>query len=187
MDRRAFVTTTLLLFGLSACSNGLSGLTALPPNGDETYRLSAGDQIRVTVFGFDNMTNSYTVSDTGMISVPMLKNLEVRGKSTVEVETQLAAALRERNLAPNANVSVQIVQYRPFYILGEVQKPGQYPYVPGMTVLNAVSIAGGFTFRAHRQTVAISRSSADKQRKWQATPESRLLPGDIVEVTESWF
>jgi len=181
------MTTALLLFGLGGCSSGLSGLATLPPNEDETYRLSAGDQIRISVFGFDNMTNQYTVSDTGMISMPMLNNLQVQGKSTVEVETQVAAGLRERNLAPNANVSVQIVQYRPFYILGEVQKPGQYPYVPGMTVLNAVSIAGGYTFRAERKTVAISRSAAQKSTKWQANPDSRLLPGDIVEVAETWF
>ncbi len=183
MARRNFLTSIALLV-LAGCSNGLAGLSSLPAPSSTAYHLSAGDKVRVAVLGFDNITNQYAVDDMGKLSLPMISSLSVEGKSTAEVEALIASTLQERSLAKSANVSVQIVEYRPFYILGEVQKPGQYSYVPGMTVMNAVSIAGGFTFRAKRDIVAISRPDNGGLAKWRAAQGDRLLPGDIVEIVE---
>ena len=183
MNRKTFLPLAPLLV-LAACSGGLSGLSSLPASSAGNYHLSAGDKVRLTVLGFDNITNQYTVDDAGMLSLPMLNAVSVEGKSTAQVEALIAGMLEQRSLARNANVSVQMVEYRPFYILGEVQKPGQYAYVPGMTVLTAVSIAGGYTFRAKRNLVAISRSDDGRVVKWRAAQTDRILPGDIVEVVE---
>ena len=130
----------------------------------------------------------YTVSDAGTISLPLLNSINVDGLSTAELETAIAGTLRTRDLAPNASVSVQVQKFRPFYILGEVQKPGQYPYTPGMTVLTAVSIAGGYTFRANTHA---GRADPDTQARVEQgrvpAPMRLILPGDTIVVPETWF
>ena len=117
----------------------------------------------------------------------MLSTIQVAGKSPPELETEIASVLRTRDLAPNANVSVQVEKYRPFYILGEVQKPGEYPYVPGMTVLTAVSIAGGYTFRANKKAAAVDRVNGNTRSKARLDADSPVMPGDTIVIPEAWF
>lgn len=182
---RLVLATALL--SLAGCAGSVSSLPPVNTIADQAYRLGPGDELRVIVFGFDQITNNYTVSDAGKISLPLLSTLEVEGLSTAELETVVSGALRSRDLAPRASVSVQVQKFRPFYILGEVQKPGQYPYVPGMTVLTAVSIAGGYTFRANKRDIELVRTFKRVSHRGRARAEAPVLPGDTLVVPEAWF
>jgi polysaccharide export outer membrane protein len=159
----------------------------MPEAAPGPYRLGTGDEVRVAVFGLDAVSNSYIIGDSGTVSMPLVGPIPADGKTVAEVEVVLAAALKEKQILREPSVSVQVVKYRPFYILGEVQKPGQYAYVPGMTVLNAVSIAGGYTFRANTKKATITRNTAGTTQKGTAKPEGRVLPGDTVVIPEAWF
>jgi len=177
----------LAVLGTTSCASPMSGLTPIETASSDTYQLGAGDEIRLTVDGFDNLTNTYNVGDEGTISVPMLSTVPVSGKSTRELEGLIAGMLKEKELAVDPSVSVQVLKYRPFFILGEVQRPGQYPYVPGLTVLTAVSIAGGYTFRAETEAAAISRRIDGRTVTGRATQQSSVQPGDTIYVHEAWF
>jgi polysaccharide export outer membrane protein len=181
---RALLVVLLMLVGSVAAAR------SLPPIGDVApgpYRLGAGDGIRVTVYGLDVANKSYAVGDGGTISVPLVGQLAVTGKTVLEVETMLAAALRDKQLLNAPSVSVEVERYRQFFILGEVQKPGQYPYVPGMSVLTAVSIAGGYTFRAQTKRATIVRNLDGRTIKGGAVPETLVQPGDTISIAEAWF
>jgi polysaccharide export outer membrane protein len=177
----------MLTLPVAACSQAYSDLPIATAGTGDRYTLGPGDSIKVAVYGFDAMAGNYVVSDAGTISIPMLSTMQVAGKSAPELETEIAAVLRTRDLAPNANVSVQVEKYRPFYILGEVQRPGQYPYVPGMTVLTAVSIAGGYTFRANKRVAAVDRMNGNARSKARLDADSQVLPGDTIVIPEAWF
>ena len=184
MSRRVLAAAFLLL---GACAGSVSTLPPVQSVADQTYRLGPGDELRIVVYGFDSITNAYTVSDAGTISLPMLASMDVEGLSTAELEAAISGALRTRDLAPRASVSVQVQKFRPFYILGEVQRPGQYPYVPGMTVLTAVSIAGGYTFRANKRDAELVRTKKNVSYRVRAGTDARVLPGDTLLVPEAWF
>lgn len=171
----------------TSCASPVSGLSPVETSATPGYQLGPGDEIRLTVIGFDSLNNTYTVGDTGSISIPMLSSVEVSGHSPQELEGLLASMLVRKELALNPSVSVQVLKYRPFFILGEVQKPGQYPFVPGMTVLTAVSIAGGYTFRADKKASAISRRVKGTNLTGKATQQSSVQPGDTIYVHEAWF
>lgn len=175
---------------LAACANPAANLQPLPASAIPTassYQLGAGDSVRVVVGGFTNISNDYNVSDVGTISLPMIGVMDVTGKSTGELETAIAEFLTANELAVNPSVSVQVEKYRPFYILGEVRRPGAYPYVPGMNVLTAVSIAGGHTFRAETDDYGINRPVNGQTIKARGTEDTVILPGDTVIVFESTF
>ena len=186
MNRRMLLSGVLAL-PVAACAGAYSDLPIATASATDRYTLGPGDSIKVSVYGFDAMAGSYTVSDAGTISLPMVSTISVAGKSAPELETEIAAVLRARDLAPNANVSVQVEKYRPFYILGEVQRPGQYPYVPGMTVLTAVSIAGGYTFRANKRVAGVERMTGSARSKARLDADSSIQPGDTIVIPEAWF
>lgn len=171
----------------TACAGGNGNLPYLAAAPDTVYRLGANDEVRVWVFGFDAMNNSYLVNDAGTLSLPFVGAVPVAGRSASELEQSIAAALRERDLARDPSVSVQITRYRPFYIAGEVQKPGQYPYVPGLTMEKAVSIAGGYTFRAKQDSATVTRRQGDRTIRGRARGDTVLMPDDSVVVPEAWF
>lgn len=186
MNRREVLAAALSM-PLAACSSSLANLSPIGSDGVQKYVLGPGDEIRVAVIGFDQMANTYTVGDGGSLSLPMLGTIQAGGKSTPELEQSIADLLRSRELATNANVSVQMVKYRPFYILGEVQRPGQYSYVPGMTLMNAVAIAGGYTFRANTRKATVSRQGSGPVTRGTAGPDTAIQPGDMIVVPEAWF
>lgn len=186
MRKGSISLACLLLAALSSCAADYRGLPQIAsPDSAGPYTLDTGDEIRVAIFGLDTASNSYVVSEAGTVSIPMLGNLPIKGKTTVEVEHLIADRLRGNEIAPRASVAVQIQKYRPFYILGEVQKPGQYEFVPGLDVLKAVTLAGGFTFRADRRHPVIMRASAGSAAR--ASPSTPLRPGDTVTIPEAWF
>ncbi|MCD2317014.1 polysaccharide export protein [Sphingomonas sp. IC-11] len=170
---------------VSGCSNGVSHLSSIESAAPGSYRLGPGDDLRLAVFGFDQMANVYTVADNGTISLPLLGTIKADQRTPAELEAAISSQLLSRELATKPSVSVQVVKYRPIYILGEVQKPGQYPYVPGMTVTTAVAIAGGYTFRASTKAAAVTRSGTDVERR--ASMVTRIMPGDTIRVPEAWF
>jgi polysaccharide export outer membrane protein len=164
--------------------SALAPIAAAPPG---AYLLGAGDEVRITVFGLDAATNNYVVGDAGTIAIPLLPPIAAAGKSADELQAAVVEALRARALLRDPSVSVQVQKYRPFFILGEVQRPGQYPYVPGMSVLTAVSIAGGYTFRANKKKAEIQRSVQGRVSKGDAMADTPVQPGDTVHIKESWF
>jgi polysaccharide biosynthesis/export protein len=150
------------------------------------YALDSGDRLRVVVFGQDGLTNSYGLDTAGNITLPLIGAVPARGLTTAELSRALAARLRQGFLR-EPHVAVEVELYRPFFILGEVNFPGQYPYVPNMTIETAVAIAGGFTPRAFRPTAELSRP-VDGVVARQIVPVITLLnPGDTVVVAERWF
>ncbi|MGF1544238.1 MAG: polysaccharide biosynthesis/export family protein [Parvularculaceae bacterium] len=174
----------LAAIALSACS------TSYPPLEEAAaspYRLGPGDEIRVTVFRLEELTNTYVVSDTGAVSLPLLRPIRAEGKTIAELESELEAAVASKDLVREPSVTAQVSKYRPFFVVGEVQRPGQYPYVPNMTVLTAISIAGGPTFRANTDKIVVTRIIDGRSQTGRARSESLVLPGDTINVYEGWF
>ena len=153
---------------------------------DAPYTLDSGDKLRVMVFGQDGLTNSYAVDAAGNITLPLIGAVTARGRTTATLSTAIADRLRQGYLR-EPHVAVEVEAYRPFFILGEVTYPGQYPYVANMTVETAVAIAGGFGPRAYRRTVDVSRPSEQGPVRFNAPVEATLRPGDTVVVAERWF
>jgi polysaccharide biosynthesis/export protein len=151
------------------------------------YTLDSGDKLRVVVFGQDGLTNSYSVDAGGSITMPLIGAVKARGLTTAELSATIGARLRQ-GFIREPHVAVEIESYRPFFILGEVTYPGQYPYVANMTVETAVAIAGGFTPRAQHDKVEISRPVGGAETLRQTMPVTTpVRPGDTVVVPERWF
>jgi len=153
---------------------------------DAGYRLDAGDKLRVVVYGQDGLTNTYTIDAAGSITRPLIGQVAARGRSPASLAAEITAKLRNGYIR-EPSVAVEIESYRPFFILGEVQAPGQYPYVPNMTVESAVAIAGGFSPRARRDVVTVTHSDASGTGRYVVPLGTALGPGDTVQVGERWF
>lgn len=153
---------------------------------DQPYTLDTGDRLRIIVFGQAELSNLYTVDQTGRLSVPLIGNVAVRGLTTKETEDQIASALRNGFLK-TPQVTVEVETYRPFFVLGEVTQPGQYPYVLGMTAQTAVAIARGFTPRARQATVEITRIVNGELVRAEVPIHHPLRPGDTIQIFERWF
>jgi polysaccharide export outer membrane protein len=151
----------------------------------EDYRLGPGDQLRITVFNETDLTGQYVVGSQGSIAYPLVGEVHAAGLTVPEFSAALQSALQTFVRAPN--VSVEVANYRPFFILGEVQRPGTYPYSAGLTVLNAVATAGGFTYRANRGRVFIRHANAAVEHAYRLTIATPVLPGDTVRIGERLF
>jgi protein involved in polysaccharide export with SLBB domain len=160
---------------------------AVGPQAEETaYKLDAGDRLRVIVFGETDISGEYEVDGSGLIRLPLVGQVQAGGLALGEFEGNVKSAL-EGGYLRNARVSVEVINYRPFYILGQVNKPGEYAYVNGMTVLSAVALAGGYTYRANETTVYLRRRGSEEQRPVPADEAIRVQPGDIITVRERFF
>jgi len=157
-----------------------------PAEPNTPYTLDSGDRLRVVVFGQDGLSNSYLVDASGHIAMPLIGSVSARGLTTDELSARIAEKLRQ-GFVREPHVAVEVEAYRPFFILGEVTQPGQYPYVADMTVETAVAIAGGFAPRAFRQTVVITRTVHGQQVRITVPTSYPLRPGDTVNVQERWF
>ncbi|HUI14188.1 MAG TPA: polysaccharide biosynthesis/export family protein [Xanthobacteraceae bacterium] len=150
------------------------------------YRLDSGDRLRVVVFGQDGLTNSYVVDASGDIAMPLIGSVEARGLTTDQLSSRIADLLRQ-GYVRDPHVAVEVEAYRPFFILGEVTQPGQYPYVANMTVETAVAIAGGFTPRGYKQYVVITRNYGGQPYRFKTPTTAQVQPGDTIQVQERWF
>ncbi len=154
---------------------------------DTTYRLGAGDRIRVTVFGQEDLSGEFEVDGTGRVSLPLIRTVQAKGLTLAELEQAVTDRLKP-DFLKDPSVSIEVLNYRPFYIIGEVKEPGSYPYVSGMTVWNAVAMAGGFSYRARKSEVEIKRGGNTAQSAWQdAHPDTTVFPGDVIKVPERFF
>lgn len=165
------------------------GLALLPisVHGDETvdstYSLGTDDEVRMTVFGEPELSGTYTLDDTGAIAVPLIGEVKLEGLNLHAAERLVTAQLADGYLI-EPSVSLEMIAYRPFFILGEVRKPGSYNYAEGMTALKAVALAGGFTYRAKESRVTLKRSNGIEETH---PPETKISPGDVVIIEERFF
>ncbi|WP_275195868.1 polysaccharide biosynthesis/export family protein [Bradyrhizobium sp. CSA207] len=165
---------------------GYAAPMAAPVRYDASYHLDAGDKLRVVVYGQEGLTNSYAIDAGGSITMPLIGAVPARGRTTAGLAGEIGARLRNGYIR-EPSVAVEIEAYRPFFILGEVSAPGQYPYVPNMTVESAVAIAGGFSPRAKRDVVTITHTEAGGAMRAMVPLGTPLSPGDTVFVGERWF
>ncbi len=159
---------------------------AAAPAAAPAYALDTGDRLRITVFGQDGISNSYVVDAGGNVTLPLIGTVPARGQGAPQLAQTIAARLRQ-GYVREPKVTVEVEAYRPFFILGEVTTPGQYPYVPNMTVETAVALAGGFGPRASKGKVEITRNLASQRLHGEVPLSFPLAPGDTVVVKERWF
>jgi polysaccharide export outer membrane protein len=180
-----FLAAGLVMLLANACASGrYTDLGTGDPSAP--YVLSSGDKLRVLVFGQDNLSNIYAVDGSGQIAMPLIGTVRAAGLTTSALEKDVARRLRS-GFVREPDVSVEVSQYRPFYVLGEVTQSGQYPYVSGMTAQNAIAIAGGFTPRAVQDGVEVSRQREGGLVTGWVPLAYPLKPGDTVLVKERWF
>jgi polysaccharide biosynthesis/export protein len=158
----------------------------VPVAHEAEYRLDAGDKLRVMVYGQDGLTNTYAIDAGGSITMPLIGAVPARGRTPARLASEITARLR-RGYIRDPSVAVEIESYRPFFILGEVAAPGQYPYVPNMSIESAVAIAGGFSARARRDRVTLTHIEASGPIRITVPPGAAVNPGDTILVGERWF
>jgi len=159
---------------------------AFAPVEQHSYALDTGDKLRIVVFGQDALSNTYTVDAAGSLTMPLIGVVAARGLTTRGLSAAIAAKLKQ-SFIRDPYVAVEVDTYRPFFVLGEVTYPGQYPYVPQMTVEKAVAIAGGFTPRAFKDRVSVTRKFHGVPTRIKLPMQSAVQPGDAITVGERWF
>ncbi len=158
----------------------------MPSSHNPSYRIDSGDRLRVVVYGQEGLTNTYAIDAGGAITMPLIGAVPARGRTPAGLASEITARLRNGYIR-DPSVAVEIESYRPFFILGEVAAPGQYPYVPNMSVESAVAIAGGFSPRAQRDRVTLTHADASGSTRAEVPLGTALSPGDTVLVGERWF
>ncbi len=153
---------------------------------DDVYILGPGDKIRITVFGNEDVSGDVEIDPSGQVSLPLIQKVPAAGKSVAQLQDDIFARLSP-DFIKSPKITIEILTYRPFYIYGEVQRPGSYPYAAGMTVVNAVAVAGGFTYRADKDDIVISRGTGDGRKTFRADRTDTVKPGDVLEIKERYF
>jgi protein involved in polysaccharide export with SLBB domain len=191
---RVFTRAAILAFGLlvSGCYNdfgpvvagdGAESTASVPMK--TTSQIQAGDKIKLVVYGEDTLSGLYEVSPSGSVSLPLIGTIDAVGYTRAELERQIAK--RYVAFVKDAKVTVNVIEYRPFYVMGEVLKPGKYPYESGLNALTAISTAGGLTYRANKSTVLIQRPGEDAWHEYPLTASVTVGPGDLIRVPERYF
>ena len=184
-----FITIIKAIAGLALLSGCASYQPVAYTTHDELvapYRLDSGDEVRVIVFGQNDLSNTYTVGQSGQISMPLIGAVPARDRTTEELERAIATKLRN-GFVRNPDVSVEVEKHRPFFAMGEVNAAGQYSYVTGMTVQNAIAIAGGFTPRADQRAVKVTRRYNGQVETATLNMTDPVSPGDTLYVRERAF
>ncbi|WP_207478452.1 polysaccharide biosynthesis/export family protein [Arenibaculum pallidiluteum] len=189
MSTRSFIHALVLgglLLGLSACGNDGRDAPMLPQQASASneYRLGPGDQVRVTVFGQEQLSGDFAVDGSGNLAMPLIGEVKAANASVRGLEQAIATKLAD-GYVRDPKVSVEVRTFRPFYIMGEVNRPGQYNYANGMTAAQAVALAGGYTYRGRQDYVLITR--AGDKTEYRAPPSATILPDDVVRVPERYF
>ena len=157
-----------------------------PAEDAKAYTLGAGDRLRITVYNEPDLSGEYEVNGQGLVSVPLVGQVKVIGMTTAEAQALLTQKYGKDYLV-NPSVTIEVLNYRPFFIIGEVNHPGSYPYQNGMTVINAVALAGGYTPRANHGGIKIKHSNQTTAQEQDAKEDTVVLPGDVIEVAERFF
>ena len=187
MHTSRFYVVAILMLGLSlvGCSPAGSNLPSLPEGSasEATYLLGPGDHLKVTVFGSEDLSGEFPASDTGTVVVPLIGAVQAASTTPRQLEQTIHDKLINGGFVRKPQVTVQIINFRPIYVLGEVLKPGDHPYVPGLTVRAAIALAGGFTYRANMDFVIVTRQKAE----FRAPLSAVLRPDDVIQVSERYF
>jgi protein involved in polysaccharide export with SLBB domain len=149
-------------------------------------RLQAGDTLRVTVFGEEKLSGEFLVDPSGYVSLPLAGTVQASGLTKIELEQSLTQKFKSKYLR-DPKVTVDVASFRPIYVLGEVQKPGEYPFRSGLNVVSALAVAGGVTYRASKSRVLIQHSGEKELKEREMDPAIRVLPGDVIRVPERYF
>ncbi len=200
-DRGAIALMVILLSALTFAANAgdtkeanARAANAIAPVSNEMspdqndFVLGPSDHLRILFYGEDGLNGQpeYVVSGNGMVSLPLVGNVRASGLTVSQFQSALQTSYRKGYL-DDPKISVQVLSARPFYILGEVKTPGQYAYTPGLTVYNAVAIAGGFTYRARKGKVYIRHAGEDDEKGYELKANTPVSPGDTIHIDERWF
>jgi len=185
---RAAFALLLALAGLAGCGGGDDESLSVAKAIERTpaYRLSVGDEVRITVFDHPDISGAYEIDTTGAITFPLLNRVEAAGRSVPDLRRHIEERLNATYLV-DARATVEVLNYRPVYVLGEVNNPGSFGYQPGLTVYQAIAAAGGFSRRAVTDKVTLLRRENDETRRLEVPKSSPVRPGDIIEVDRRLF
>lgn len=191
MARKSFFYRQFALLGILTASHGAA--VAQSPDTSpveaagvgEAYRLGAGDKLRITVYKEEEITGEYEIDSSGNLSLKLIGSIPAVGRTLPELSRIIEAKLRDGYLL-DPRVAIDVLNYRPFYVLGEVNTPGSFPYVAGITVLKAIALAGGYTFRARTSKIELIRAN-EPDKTILVDQNTMLLPGDIIRIKERFF
>jgi protein involved in polysaccharide export with SLBB domain len=194
---RGLFLGAVLLLGVAGCGGGgpVSGAAGPVTVADlqdasarqvPEYKLGPADKLRVNVFGEEALTGEFLVGGSGKVSLPLIGEVQAAGLTIAQFQEEIAVALRQGYIN-EPRVSAEVLNYRPFYILGEVNKPGEYPYTNNLTVLNAVATAEGFTYRADTRRVYIKRADVAGEQVFPLNTGTQVAPGDTIRIGERFF
>jgi len=178
---------------VAGCGGGLASVGAMGTGSIdaaqpavEAMRLQAGDKIRVTVYGEDKISGEYEIDPSGFVSLPLAGTVQAAGLTKISLEQSLSEKLKS-NYLRDPKVTVDVATFRPIYVLGEVQKPGEYPFRSGLNVVSAMAVAGGATYRASNSRVLIQRSGEPALKEYALDPSVPIMPGDVLRIPERYF
>jgi protein involved in polysaccharide export with SLBB domain len=160
--------------------------TSPTTSGISDYVLGVGDKLQITVFGEDDLSGEFQVSSTGTISMPLIGEVPAAGLTSTQVQSNIVNKLADGYMK-DPHISLQVSTYRPFFIVGEVMKPGSYTYENGMTVINAVALAGGYTYRADKEDIKLKHGGTQGGQEQKVEENTPVLPGDVVTIPERFF
>jgi protein involved in polysaccharide export with SLBB domain len=184
------IILALAAMSLSACQTTAPVATAPITDGAPArvaeYQLGSGDQVRLIVFGEERLSGQFVVDGGGRVSLPLIGEVQAGGQTLREFEQSVVTLLRDGYLN-DPRVSAEVLNYRPYYILGEVEIAGEYPYTDGLTVMNAVATAGGFTYRANTRTVHVKRAGEGDFVQMPLSAVTSVQPGDTIRIGERFF
>jgi len=191
LDRKLMIALVAFAsLGVAACTDGAK--PALDPaqpaveTVDSPYRLGLSDRVRITTHNEPTLTGEFQVGGTGTVSFPLIGEVPAQGKTAAELEQALTTRLRDGYLR-DPRVAVEVTSFRPFFILGEVERPGRYPTAEGMTIGRAVALAGGYTYRANKKKVFVRRRGDNVEREVDSEADVAVAPGDILRIGERYF
>ncbi len=181
----AFLFTLLgMILLLGGCASGPR--TTSIPDSNKDYTLGIGDVLHISVYGEEELTGDFKVEPSGMISFPLINDVPASGFTTKELEADIAQKLSPKYIV-DPRVSIEVMNFRSVYVLGEVQQPGKYEYAPSMTILQAIATAGGYTYRANEDTAEVTRHVKGALNTFVVNQDSMLKPGDTVVIKRRWF
>lgn len=189
--RTSISAATVAALLLTGCGNVVSFPSVDAPmkttNPTDSYRLEPGNRVRITVFNETNLSGDFIVDPAGNIALPLVGNIPASGITAKALTLRIEEALKKEAYLREPRVAVEVQTFRPFYVLGEVRQPGEFPYMTGMTVLSAIAKAGGYDYRAREGEVVLVRQQEEEQKEYRATERTPILPGDIVRVMQRRF
>lgn len=188
--RRLAVVLCFFPLVLAGCSGSVLPTRAAPKEASvpgEEYKLESGNQVRVTVFNEPSLSGDFVVDPTGKLALPLVGNVPAAGLTATSLADRIAKQMIQSSLLRDPQISVEILTFRPVYVLGEVREPGEFPYTPGLTVLRAIARAGGYAYRARSDRVVLVRQEGGDEATYFAEEQTRLQPGDIVKVLERLY